>query len=41
MENVTIFSLSDKCEINMPKYVSFNVSPVNWTVKSVLHIGYI
>lgn len=37
MENVTIFSLSDKCEINMPKYVS----PMNWTVKPMLHIALI
>lgn len=38
MDNVTIFSLSDKCEINMPKYISSNVSPMNLTVKPMLHV---
>lgn len=40
MENVTMFSQSDKCEINMPKQVLFNVSPMNWTV-TMQHIALI
>lgn len=32
MENVTVFGPSDKCEINMSKFVTSNVSLMNLTV---------
>lgn len=38
MENVTVFSLSDKCEINMSQFVLSNVSLTSLTVEPILHV---
>lgn len=41
MENVTVFSLSDKCEINMSAFVLSSVSLMNLTVKPILNVALI
>ena len=41
MESVTIVSLSDKREINMPKCVLSNISLMDLTVEPILHVALI
>lgn len=38
MENVTVFSLSDKCEINTSQLVLSNVSLTSLAVETILHV---